>query len=36
MLNGFVKSQQDKLKAEDVVSQIAGVKAVINDLVVKS
>jgi hypothetical protein len=36
MLNGFVKSQQDKIKAEDVVSQIAGVKAVINDLVVKS
>lgn len=36
MLNGFVNSQQDKVKAENVVSQIAGVKAVINDLVVKS
>lgn len=36
MLNGVVNSQQDKVKAENVVSQIAGVKAVINDLVVKS
>lgn len=36
MLNGFVNSQQDKVKAENVVSQIAGVKAVINDLVVRS
>jgi hypothetical protein len=36
MLNGFVKSQQDKMKAENVVSQISGVKAVINDLVVRS
>ncbi len=36
MLNGFVKSQQDKIKAETVVSQISGVKSVVNDLVVKS
>ncbi|PPC93855.1 MAG: hypothetical protein CTY33_06570 [Methylotenera sp.] len=36
MLNGFVRSQQDKMKAETVVSQISGVKAVINDLVVRS
>jgi hypothetical protein len=36
MLNGFVKSHQDKMKAEYVVSKISGVKAVINDLVVRS
>lgn len=36
MLNGFVNTQQDKIKAETVVSQISGVKAVINDLVVRS
>lgn len=36
MLNGFVKTHQDKIKAENVVSKISGVKAVINDLVVKS
>ena len=36
MLNGYVNSQQDKMKAEYVVSQIAGVKAVINDLEVRS
>lgn len=36
MLNGFVNSQHDKMKAEYVVSKISGVKAVINDLVVRS
>jgi hypothetical protein len=36
MLNGFVNTQQDKMKAEYVVSKISGVKAVINDLVVRS
>lgn len=36
MLNGFVKSYQDKITAESVVSQISGVKSVVNDLVVKS
>lgn len=36
MLNGFVNSQEDKMKAEYVVSKIDGVKAVINDLVVRS
>lgn len=35
-LNGYVRSQKDKMKAEYVVSRIDGVKAVKNDLIVRS